>query len=71
MAEIRKSFYKNIIGNTKETIDAIQRFLEKNSPNQNNNDENEEKTAESINRIIKSVEDEKLSMEIQKIIKNL
>ncbi len=61
--------YKGFIGTTKESIDAIQRFIEK-----NNNEVNavvEEEPAASVNRILKSVECEETNSEIQKIIDKL
>lgn len=63
--------YKNIIGRTKESIEAIQRFLDKHSENKPTDLGNIENPAASINRVIKSVESEETTTEIQKIIKNL
>ena len=71
MAENRKLIYKNIIGDTKDTIDAIQRFLDRNEAEKNNSYIKEEQPAHSINRVIKSVLNEDVASEIQKIINNL
>ena len=61
--------YKGFIGTTKESIEAIQRFIEN-----NNNEVNavvEEDPAASVNRVLKSLESEETNSEIQKIIENL
>ncbi len=72
MAEINKinSLYKSIIGDTKATIEAIQKYIAKNSPEQNVNIL-EEAPAESINRILNSVVSDETNTDIQKIINNL
>ena len=59
--------FKNIIGDTKDTIDAIQRYIER-----NNKEQAMEKAEElSINRVIASVQDESVMQDINKIIKGL
>ena len=70
MAETRKAIYKNIIGDTNDTINAIQRFIEKHSPQKNITVE-EEFPADSINRVINSVLNKEVAYEIEKIIKKL
>lgn len=53
--EKKANLYKSILGDTKETIEAIQRYIKENSPqNTKNNTEVEESPAESINRILKA-----------------
>lgn len=70
--EVKKfSLYKNIIGDAKETIDAIQRFIEENSPKKNKVQENNEQPALSIKKILESISDEETTEEIQKIIDKL
>ena len=69
--EISLGKYKNIIGSAKETIDAIQRFIEKNAPQQTVSNNVEEAPAESINRVLNSVANDETNMDIQKIINNL
>ena len=69
--EVKKvSLYKNIIGDTKATIDAIQRFIAKNSPKKNQSSEVEQ-PALSIKKILESISDEEINEEIQKIIDKL
>lgn len=70
MAEISLKKYKNIFGNAKETIAAIQRYIKNNQP-ENNNVEIEEDPAASVNRILDSVADKELNGDINKIIENL
>lgn len=66
------SNYRGIIGSTQETIDAIQRFIAKNSPETiYQNTEVEETPAASINRILDSTVCEETNSEIQKIINRL
>lgn len=68
----RKMFlYKNLIGDAKSTIDAIQRYIEKNSPSTIQTTSSENRFEESVKRIIDSVADEETSMEINKIISRL
>ena len=69
MAEEAKRIYKSILGGAKETIDAIQHFLEKNPPRRREN--LEEAPAESINRVISSIQNEDTVCDIEKIIRNL
>ncbi len=64
------SKYKNIFGDTRETIRAIQNFISDNSkykPEENK----EEEPAASINRVLNSTICEDTSNDIAKIIKNL
>ncbi|MBQ3641819.1 hypothetical protein II906_07860 [bacterium] len=70
MAErkLKLSYVYNILGNTQATIEAIQKYLEQ-KPQEI--DEKEETPAASINRVIDSIADEELNMDLQKIIKNL
>ena len=72
MAETNRinSLYKSIIGDTKSTIDAIQRFIAKNPP-KTTTSQQEEAPAESINRILNSVACDETNQDIQKIIENL
>ena len=60
-----------IIGSTQKSIEAIQRYIDKYSEKKPENTSNSENPADSINRIIKSIECEETNSEIQKIIKNL
>ncbi len=70
--ETSLSKYKNIIGSAKETIEAIQKYINNfSSSNINNNIETEEEPAASINRILNSTASEETNLEIQKIINNL
>lgn len=75
MAEVNKinNIYKNILGDTKETIEAIQKYIKNNSSNKQTNEspEFEEEPAASINRILNSTICEETNSEIQKIINNL
>lgn len=74
MAETRRLIFKNIIGDTKATIDAIQKFISENSFNKTAKDvqsEIEEAPAESINRILNSTVCQDTNAEIQEIIKRL
>lgn len=76
MAEVNKinTIYKNIIGDTKATIEAIQKYIKNNSVNNKKIIENtqiEEEPAASINRILNSTICEETNSEIQKIINNL
>ena len=65
------SLYKNIIGDAKETIDAIQKFIAENSPNKAKHANEAEQPALSIKKILESISDEETSEEIQKIIDRL
>ena len=69
MAEkkLKLSYVYNILGDTQATIEAIQKYIEKRPEEK----VEEETPAASINRIIDSVADEELNMDLQKIIKNL
>lgn len=69
MAEISLKKYKNIFGNAKETIEAIQKYIKNNKPE--TNIEIEEDPAASVNRILGSVADKELNGDINKIIENL
>lgn len=69
MERADKSFYRSILGDTKDTINAIQKFIEKSSKKAEYT--GEEAPADSVNRIIKSIQDEDTIDDIQKIIKNL
>ena len=76
MAEVNKinNIYKNILGDTKATIEAIQKYIKNNSVNNKQIIENtqiEEEPAASINRILNSTLCEETNSEIQKIINNL
>ena len=71
MEKSKEVFCRNILGDTKETIEAIQRFLAKNSPAPNNSEVFEDEPAGSINRIIKSIANEDTENDIQKIINKL
>ncbi len=61
------SNYKNILGNTKETIEAIQKFIDKDK-NEKLNLETEETPAASINKILNSTIDKETCEAIQLII---
>lgn len=66
------SLYRNIFGDTKATIAAIQRYIERRTPEKMyQNMEVEETPAASINRILDSTVCEETSSEIQKIINRL
>ena len=73
MAQTRKFIFKNIIGDTKATIDAIQKYIAENTPKtvKDVHTEIEEAPAESINRILNAVDCEETSAEIQAIINRL
>ena len=76
MAEVNKinNIYKNILGDTKETIEAIQKYIKNNSVNNKQITENtqiEEEPAASVNRVLNSTICEETNSEIQKIINNL
>ncbi len=64
--------YKNIIGNAKDTIEAIQKYINNYSKeNIQNSANSQEEPAASINRILNSTASEETNSEIQKIIDNL
>ena len=70
--EVKKvSLYKNILGDAKATIDAIQKFIAENSPNKKVENNTQETPAASINKILDSVADEEINNDIQKIIDKL
>ena len=76
MAEVNKinTIYKNILGDTKATIEAIQKYIKNNSVNNKQITENtqiEEEPAASVNRVLNSTICEETNSEIQKIINNL
>ena len=70
--EKKLSLYKNILGDTKATIDAIQRFINENSPrNIEHNIEVEETPAESINRVLKAAACEDTQKDIANFLKKI
>ena len=73
MADEKKlSLYKNILGDTKATIDAIQRFIKENSPRTiENNVDMEETPAESINRVLKAAACEDTQRDIADFLKRI
>lgn len=73
MAETKRLIFRNIIGDTKATIDAIQKYIKENSPKTARDVETEieEAPAESINRVLNAAACEETSIEIQKIINKL
>ena len=75
MAEANKinALYKNILGDTKATIEAIQKYIKNNSVNNQviENSEIEEEPAASVNRILNSIACPETNNDIQKIINNL
>ena len=75
MSETSKinTFYKSIIGDTKATIDAIQKYIISHSPYKKQEPVNvEENPAESINKILNSVTfDDETNAAIEEIIKRL
>jgi hypothetical protein len=72
MAEAKKiNLYKNILGDAKSTIDAIQKYIKENSMSKNKKEDTEETPALSIKKILSSISDEETSAEIQKIIDSL
>lgn len=74
MSEVKRLVFKNIIGDTKATIEAIQKYILENSPSKTAKDvqsEIEEAPAESINRILNSTVCQETNSEIQEIIKRL
>ncbi|MBQ8636020.1 hypothetical protein IJ425_07710 [bacterium] len=73
MAETKRLIFRNIIGDTKATIDAIQKYIKENSPKtaRDVEAEIEEAPAESINRILNAAACEETNIAIQEIIKRL
>ena len=73
MSNVKRLIFKNIIGDTKATIDAIQKYIKENSPKTVKDVETsiEEAPAESINRVLNATACEETSIEIQKIINRL
>ena len=70
--EKRLNLYKNIIGDTKATIEAIQRFINENSPrNIERNVEIEDSPAESINRVLKATACEDTQKDIANFLKKI
>ena len=63
------SRYKNIFGNAKDTINAIQKFIKSNAPE--NNEQIGAAPAQSINNVLNATSDEEVKSEIQKIINKL
>ncbi len=65
--------YKNLFGDTKATIEAIQKYLNENSSSKTEDKEllKEEEPAASINKILNCTTDEETNSAIQKIINNL
>lgn len=61
------SLYRSIFGDTRATISAIQKFIEKKTPEV----EVEPEPAASVNRVLNSVVCEETNNDIQKIINNL
>lgn len=62
--------YRNILGDTKETIEAIQRYIENNA-RAKVEPVREEEELTSLNRVLNSVACEETNSEIDKIIRNL
>ena len=73
MSEVKRTrLYKNIIGNAKDTIDAIQRYIEENSKRQPiEHFETEDSPAESINRILKAAACEDTQKDIKDFLKRI
>ena len=63
--------YRNIIGNTRETIEAIQRYLQQFSAAPANPEEIGSTPCASINKVLDSTIDEELKSEVDKIIRRL
>ena len=72
MPEFRTALsnYKNILGDAKETINAIQKFIEKDKKERLNN-EVEETPAASINKILNSTIDKETCEANQLIISKI
>ena len=73
MSEAKRTrLYKNILGNAKDTIDAIQRYIEESSKRQEiERIETEDAPAESINRILKAAACEDTQKDIQDFLKRI
>ena len=73
MSETKRLIFKNIIGDTNATIEAIQKYIKENSPKTVNDVEStiEEAPAESINRVLNAATCVETNQEIQKIIDRL
>ncbi len=73
MSEVKRTrLYKNIIGNAKDTIDAIQRYIEESSKRQQiEHIETEDAPAESINRILKAAACEDTQKDIKDFLKRI
>lgn len=74
MARVRKLFCKSIFGDTQKTLEAIQRFInqDKQTPGDSVRSECvEENPASSINRVISSIADKNISVQIEKIIRDI
>lgn len=73
MADEKKlNLYRNIIGDTKATIDAIQRFIKDNSTrNIEHEADIEDAPAESINRILKAAACEETQKDIADFLKKI
>ena len=69
--EINIKNYINIIGNTKETIEAIQRYLQQFSAAPANPEEIGSTPCASINKVLDSRVDEDIKSEVDKIIRRL
>lgn len=69
--EINIKNYINIIGNTKETIEAIQRYLQQFSASPANPEEIGSTPCASINKVLDSTIDEDVKSEVDKIIRKL
>lgn len=70
----RVKSYKNIIGDAKATIEAIQNYLQQFSVNHNNvvNEEEVGSTpCASVNKILASTQDKELQADVAKIIDSL
>ena len=65
-----KQKYLNLLGDTKEIVDAIQKYIDINQQVENVETE-EEKPAASVNRVLNSVASEDVNNDIRKIIENL
>lgn len=63
--------YKNILGDTKATIEAIQRYISENSRSKEVHNEVEEMPADSINRVLKAVACEDTQKDIAAFLKRI
>ncbi|MBQ8886653.1 MAG: hypothetical protein IJY61_03020 [Candidatus Gastranaerophilales bacterium] len=73
MADEKKlGLYKNILGDTKATIDAIQRFIDESSSRNIEHDiETEDTPAESINRVLRAAACEDTQKDIADFLKKI